>query len=100
MNELIKFYTVFVLTQFWITCISLFIASLGVAIKHPLTVFFWYLSQLSIVATIAACFVVGIVLILVRLVSMSIPKEVQHRGLTGFRCRKSFKYNSHQLLAS
>lgn len=75
MKGFVKFYTVVITVQFTIIILSLCISALGIVIKHPFIVYFWYLSLIAIAIMLATSFVIGIALLLTRVFFLQASKE-------------------------
>jgi CBS domain containing-hemolysin-like protein len=69
MKNIGKIHKTITLTQILITLISLSVSSLGIVIQHPILVYFWNLSLVSIASILATSFMIGVALLIIRIVN-------------------------------
>jgi hypothetical protein len=67
MKGFIKLYTVITIIQLTIVILSLCVSTLGIVIKHPFIIYFWYLSLCGIAMMMATSFLIGVALIYTRI---------------------------------
>jgi hypothetical protein len=67
MTEFAKFHKIITASQVTIATISLCLSSLGIVIKHPFLIYFWYLALSSIAMILATSFLIAVFLVLNRL---------------------------------
>lgn len=79
MKEFVKLYTVITIIQLTIIILSLGISTLGIVIKHPFIIYFWYMSLCSIAMIMVTSFLIGVALMYTR-IFVSQPSR-QEQGL-------------------
>jgi uncharacterized membrane protein len=67
MKEISKIYTAITIVQISFTLAALSIASLGVVIKHPFLVYFWYMTLGGILAILTTSLVMAVALVITRI---------------------------------
>lgn len=86
MNELVKYHTVVTTVQLGIILLSLCITSLGIVIKHPYLIYFWYLGLFCMVTLLVTSILVAVALVLARVFKsaprlnqrwLSVPKSIR-----------------------
>jgi lysylphosphatidylglycerol synthetase-like protein (DUF2156 family) len=66
MKGLVKYHSVFTTVMLGLIMLSLIISSLGVVLKHPYIIYFWYLGLFGIAMILTTSIFVAIALVLTR----------------------------------
>jgi hypothetical protein len=77
MKGFVKIYTVVTTIQLTVIILSLCVSTLGIVLKHPFIIYFWYLSLSGIAMMMATSFLIGVALLLTRLFAPHSSRERQ-----------------------